>query len=117
MTNTITGFLLFKKPNKYTKQSTVSPSIFTIPIQCNWNSNIPSADEIFAVGTQSGSSLMNQARVDEYTAWRQGKISIDDIIFKNNIILDVDEYYTKTRSSYLNEQMRKWFGNDLYDYF
>ena len=116
MNNTITGFLLFKKPNKFTKQSQAAPNIFIIPYQCSWDSNKISADEIFAVGTQSGSSPVNQVSIDEYTAWRQGKISMDDIIFKNNIILDVNEY-NKTRTYYYNEQMRKWFGNDLCDYF
>jgi hypothetical protein len=110
------GFLLFKKPNRFTKQVSVSPPIHIISYACSWDSNKVSPDEIFAVGTQSGSSPVNQERIDEYVGWRQGKLSLDDIIFKNNIILDVDEY-SKLRPLYYNEQMRKWFGPDLCDSF
>lgn len=117
MNNTITGFLLFKKPNKYTTQSVASPGIFIIPYQCSLNSQILSVDETFLVGTRAGSSPVNQDRIDEYTAWRQGRISMDEIVFKNNIISNLEEYYTKTRPLYLNQIMRKWHGDDLCDYF
>ena len=111
------GFLLFKKPIRFAKQVSVEPPIHIIPYVCSCDSTKISSDELFAVGTHAGSSPVNQDRINEYTDWRQGRLSMDDIIFKNNIILDVNEYYSKLRPIYYNEQMRKWFGPDLCDYF
>lgn len=102
----ITGILLFKKPNKHTTQSSTSPSIFVICLKVSFG-NI-SSDEIYAVGTRCGTSIYDQARVEEYRAYKLGQKTMQEIV-KPKSYEDWKTYY--------NAQMRKWFGDDLIDMY
>jgi hypothetical protein len=102
----IPGILLFKNPNKHTTQSSTSPSIFVI----SFNTSIGniSSDEIYAVGTRCGTSIYDQARVEEYKAYKLGQKTMEEIIKPKK--------YEDWRTS-CNNQMRKWFGDDLIDMY
>jgi hypothetical protein len=106
----ITGILLFKKPNKYTVESTVSPGIHIIPYQCKIGGI--SNDEYIAVGTRCGTAEFSQDRVDDYTAYKLNYMTMNDILLQNNIIFDMDEF-KRNWKVYCDSQWRDWFGEDF----
>jgi hypothetical protein len=112
MSNSITGILLFKKPNPYTTQSSVSPSVYTIPYTYVFNGI--SQDEMYAVGTCCGTRAYNQSRIDEYISYKTGKKSMNEIIMEKDDRILLNEYNWKV---YYNNQMRQWFGDGLLDVY
>lgn len=111
----ITGFLIFKKPNTYTTPSTASPSLHMIPIYMGFLH--ATSHEVQAVGTRCGSIPFNQERVNEYTAYKMNKKTMESIIFQNEPFLNNNELNDSTWRQYYNNQMRRWFGDDLIDMY
>ena len=114
MNQQIAGFLLFKKPNKFTVQSPASPGVFLLPLACEPGG--ASRDESYAVGTRCGTLSFHQSRVDEYIAFKRGHKSMIDLIFQNDLMLTLAEYKNNWRY-YHNRQMKRWFGDDLVDVY
>lgn len=110
----IAGFLLFKKPNQYTKPCPTSPNVFILPMECSCNGL--SQNEIFAIGTRCGTIPFHQARPQEYLEFKQGKRSMEQIIFHYDSMLTLDQYRRDWRF-YYNRQMKRWFGDDLIDVY
>ena len=114
MNSEIAGFLLFRKPNRFTVQSPVSPGIHILPMSCSPFG--ASRDESMAVGTRGGTLQFHQARVDEYVAFKRGLKAMVNIIFENDMMLTLAEYNNNWRY-YHNRQMKRWFGEDLIDVY
>ena len=110
----IAGFLLFKKPNKFTVQSPVSPNIYIIPLQFGFQEL--SQNEIQAVGTRCGTLTFHQGRLEDYLAWKRGTKTLQAIVFQNDFMLTLEQYKNNWRY-YHNQQMRRWFGDDLIDVY
>ena len=112
--NTTTGILLFKKPNKYTIQSS-SPGIYSIPIKVGICS--VSSDEYYAVSTRCGTDSFNQKRIDDYTDYKLQIRTIDDIIIDNFKIIDMD-IFSDNREKYYQLLLKDWYGEDfLVEYY
>ena len=114
--NTITGILLFKQPNIFSKPCPSCPSLHSIAINFSCNSNEVTQDESYAVGTCCGAVQFHQDRVNEYIAFKSGKKSMRDILFQYDTMLTLSEYNSNPRF-YHNRQMRRWFGKDLIDVY
>ena len=111
MNNTIPGILLFTSPTKFTKQSSTSPNIYTISFNIQFS--YISQDEYQLVGTRSGTEEFDFKRVREYLSYKQNIQTMDEIIFKNYTITDLNDYYKNSWKSYYNAIMKKWFGDNL----
>ena len=110
----LAGFLVYKKPQKHAVQSPASPSVFIIPLAVS-----PSGmtqEESYAVGTRCGTSQFHQDRVNEYMAFKQGRVSMSNLVFQYDSMLTLAEYKNNWRF-YHNKQMKKWFGDDLVDVY
>lgn len=114
MNQGIAGFLVFKKPNQYTRPSSTNPPVYIIPIACGFGA--VSRDESFAVGTRCGTLTFHQGRVDEYLAFKRGEKSLRDFLFQNDFLLTLDEYRRNWKELH-NKQLRRWFGDDLLDVY
>ena len=115
MNNTIPGILLFTSPTKFTKQSSTSPNIYTISFNAHFM-NI-SLDEYQLVGTRSGTEKFDYKRVLEYLSYKENIQTMDEIIFQNYTIIDLNDYYKNSWKSYYNAIMKKWFGDNLINTF
>ncbi len=114
MNQSIAGYLIYKKPNKFTQPSQVSPGLHIVMIP-----SLPfgvSNEESFMVGTRCGTVQFHQDRVNEYIAYKRGEKPMVNIIFQNDLMLTLAEYNRNWRY-YYNRQMRRWFGEDLIDYY
>jgi hypothetical protein len=114
MNTGIAGYLLFNKPNQYTVQSSVSPGVFVLPLNCLPGS--ASREEAMAVGTRCGTLQFHQARVDEYVAFKRGEKQMVNIIFQYDSMLTMAQYQSNWRF-YHNRQMKRWFGDALIDVY
>lgn len=111
---TIAGFLLYKKPTRFTVQSPVSPGIHILPLQFGLGGL--SNNEMQAIGTRCGTLTYHHGRLDDYLAYKKGTKSMQEIIFQNDFMLTLEEYKKNWRH-YHNQQMRRWFGEDLMDVY
>ena len=78
------------------------------------NFSFPVSDEItydekMAVGTRCGETEYTQQRVNEYISWKQGKITMYELIEKyDKEILSSSNY-----EYYFLRQRKRWFGEHL----